>query len=1056
MDKSKSQLMPEASPSKHPIINWFIHNHVAANLLMFGILLTGLYMVGFFGLFGQTAKLRLESFPAIEEPLVTITASLNGSSPEDVEQGVTDKIEEALQGVQGVEKITSESSADRSIVRVQAKSDYDMDKLYDDVKTQVDTIGNLPAEVEKVLVTRRALQPPVAWVTLHGKASERTLKKEANRLKSLLLESPYIEKIYIDGERPSEISIEISEKTLKEYGLTLQQVATVINANSLDLSSGALETDQGNLTLRIKAQAKTQSDYENIIVRSNSDGSLVRLGDIAKVTDGFIEQNIYVAFNDEPSLTLRLKTGRNANVVEADNAAKKIIDEFSKTLPDSLSISTWNNLVSFVKDRIDLFVRNSATGIVLVFLLLTLFLNLRLAFWVALGIPVALSGALIAMSLFDISINMITLFGFILVLGIVVDDAIVIGESIYAWKKRTNNAEQATLIGVSRVSVAATFGVLTTVAAFLPLTQISGTTGEILGQIGTVVIFCLLFSLLESKLILPSHLYRTQVATVETEQKSLWGKVQSSVSHGLEVLVEKSFLPVLSMALRQRYFTLLLFISGFVLTAGLVLGGIVPISIMPKVESQSISLTVEMDNSTSVEETIAMTKRAAKALRDTDKLLMEEGNTDNPNVTHISSFNLNNTTFMVKAGLAGAETRKLSAPQIANRWREVMGEIAGAKSVEYSARKRWTRADIEMQILGADREVQQRAGIALANELRRIEGIKEVTNSQDETNNEIRIALKPEASIYGISKAQLAQTVRAAFYGQQAERLQRGNEEVRVMVRYPKSERKSLSDLYQLNIRTDKGLSVPIASVATLSYAHSSKMIEHLDGQRTVTLLANINKEKASSESVMATINNSVLPAIQSQFDVQIRFGGEAEEDEKSAHSMILGFIVSLVMIFVLLAIPLKSYTAPVIIMMAIPFGIIGAVLGHLFLGMTMSMLSVFGIIALSGVVVNDSLLLLTTIQQHRNEGMDIHEAIKITGLRRFRPVILTSITTFVGLMPMLFETSFQAQFLIPMAVSLGFGILFATGITLILIPIVYAIFEDIKRVFFVEVEVKE
>ncbi|MBS9781312.1 MAG: efflux RND transporter permease subunit [Gammaproteobacteria bacterium] len=1053
--KAKGKVVDNSKllPSKHPIINWFIHNHVAANLLMFGILLTGLYMVGFFGLFGQTAKLRLESFPAIEEPLVTITATINGSTPEDVEQGVTDKIEEALQGIQGVDKITSESSADKSIVRVQAGSDYDMDKLYDDVKTQVDTIGNLPAEVEKVLVTRRALQPPIAWVTLHGNTSERTLKKEANRLKSRLLESPYIEKIYIDGERPSEISIEISEKTLKEYGLTLQQVASAINLNSLDLSSGALETEQGELTLRIKSQAKTQSDYENIIIRSNSDGSLVRLGDIAKVTDGFIEQSIYVAFNDEPSLTLRLKTGKNANVVEADKSAKAIIEEFTQTLPDNLSISTWNNLVSFVKDRIDLFVRNSATGIVLVFLLLTLFLNLRLAFWVALGIPVALSGALICMSFFDISINMITLFGFILVLGIVVDDAIVIGESIYTWKKRTNNADNATLIGVSRVSVAATFGVLTTVAAFLPLTQISGTVGAILGQIGTVVIFCLLFSLLESKLILPSHLYRTQVASIEDEKGNLWSRVQASVSHGLEVLVEKSYLPVLAIALRQRYFTVLIFISMLVLTAGLILGGIVPISIMPKVESKSISLTVEMDNSTSVEETIAMTKRAAKALREADKQLMKEGNTDKPNVTHISSFNLNNTTFMVKAGLAGAETRKLSGPQIANRWREVMGDIEGAKSVDYSARQRWTKADIEIQILGSNRETQRQAGIALANEIKRIEGIKEVINSQDETGNEIRIALKPEASVYGISKAQLAQTVRAAFYGQQAERLQRGNEEVRVMVRYPKSERKSLSDLYQLNIRTDKGLSVPIASVATLSYDRSSKMIEHLDGQRTVSVLANINKEKTTGESVMATINETILPTIQNQYDVQIRFGGETEEDEKSKNSMILGFIISLVMIFVLLAIPLKSYTRPVIIMMAIPFGVIGAVLGHLFLGMTMSMLSVFGIIALSGVVVNDSLLLLTTIQQHRDEGMDIHEAITVTGLRRFRPVILTSITTFVGLMPMLFETSFQAQFLIPMAVSLGFGILFATGITLILIPIVYAIFDDIKRMFFVEVK---
>ncbi len=335
---------PKLLPSKHPIINWFIHNHVAANLLMLGVLLTGLYMIGFFGLFGQTAKLRLEAFPAIEEPIIKVTATLNGSSPEDVEQGVTDKIEEALQGVQGVDKITSKSTAEYASIRVQASSDYDMDKLYDDIKTQVDTIGNLPAEVEKVIVKKTAWQPSILWVTLHGNASERTLKKETYRLKARLLESPYIEKVDIDGDRDGEISIEISENTLKEYGLTLQQVANAINLNSLDLSSGALETEQGNLTLRIKAQAQNQNDYENLIIRSNTDGSLLRLGDIAKVTDGFVEQKMYVGFNGEPSLTLRLKSGRNANVVEADKSATDIVNEFAKTVPENVKVTIWNNL----------------------------------------------------------------------------------------------------------------------------------------------------------------------------------------------------------------------------------------------------------------------------------------------------------------------------------------------------------------------------------------------------------------------------------------------------------------------------------------------------------------------------------------------------------------------------------------------------------------------------------------------------------------------------------------------------------------------------------------
>lgn len=1040
---------PEVLARQHPIIHWFIHNQVAANLLMLGILLTGLYMVGFFGLFGQTAKLRLEAFPEQEPSTVSIVAGINGSTPQDVEQAITNKIEEALQGVQGVEKITSETTAETARIDVDAIAGYDMDKLYDDIKTQVDTLGNLPAEVEKVTVKKSAWQPSILWVTLHGNSNEGVLKKEANRLKDRLLQNPFIEKIDIDGEKPAEIHIALTESTLKAYRLSIEQVAAAINNESLDLSAGKLSTAQGEWTLRVKAQAQNQNDYENLIIRADNDGALVRLGDIATVTDGFAEAQIYVGFNGQPSLTLRLKSGKNANVIEADKAATAIVKAFAKTLPDNLQATIWNNRVSYVKDRIDLFVENSMVGVTLVFLLLTLFLNVRLAFWVALGIPVAFSGALILMNIFNISINLITLFGFILVLGIVVDDAIIIGESIYSWKKRTNNHPDATLKGASRVAVAATFGVLTTVAAFIPLTQVDGDVGNVLGQIGLVVIFCLLFSLVESKLILPAHLYRAQVATNDYQAKNLWEKLQTSISQGLESLVEKTYLPILTLALRQRYFTLLLFTAMLVLAVGVILGRIIPVSIMPRIESQNIALTVEMDNNTGVEQTIALVKQAAKALREADRQLMAEQQTDYPNVTHIAAFNSDNTRFMVRAGLSGAKTRTLSAPIIVNRWREVLGEIKGAKSVDFSARQRWSKADIELQVLSSHHQQQQLAGVALTQALRRIEGVKDVTNSQEETDKEILINIKPEAAIYGISKAYVAKTLRAAYYGQQAERVQRGGEEVRVMLRYPKDKRKTLNDLYQLSIHTQSGVAIPLRAVAELSFAQTPKTIEHLNGQKALTVFANIDKDKTNNETVMATLEETILPAIEQQHDVTIRFGGEVEEDEKASQSMKLGFIVSLAMIYVLLAVPLKSYTRPIIIMAAIPFGIIGAVLGHWVLGMTLSMLSVFGIIALSGVVVNDSLVLLSSIQQYRDEGMDIHQAITETGVRRFRPVILTSLTTFVGLMPMLFETSFQAQFLIPMAVSLGFGILFATTITLILTPIVYAAFADIKGLFF-------
>lgn len=1038
--------------SKHPLIHWFINNTVSANLLMIGILLSGLYMVGFFGLFGQTAKIPLEAFPLTESNTITVKASLNGASPEDVESGVTHKIEEALKSLPGIAKTTSISTANTASIRVEAVTNYDLDYLLDEVNSTIDNLKGLPTEVEKVRVSKNQRQHDILWVTLYGDVSELLLKNTANRLKTQLLSNPYVETVIIDGEKAAEIAIEIPESRLNEYALTLAQIATAINNTSLDLALGNLETTQGKIALRLKNQSNNIDDYSNITIRTFADGSTVKLGDIATLTDGLVEQSIMNEFNGKPSLTLRLKSGENANVIEADQAVTQAVLQFTRTLPPALQTTIWNNRVDDVRDRIDLFTRNVATGIFLVFLLLTLFLNLKLAFWVALGIPVSFAGALLAMGLSGITINLITLFGFIIVLGIVVDDAIIIGESIYSSKKHAHNAPEATLYGAARVSTAATFGVLTTVAAFIPLTQVDGRLGEILGQIGWVVIFCLLFSLLESKLILPAHLRSTRVSLKGQHSKNPWIKVQTAVAHGLESLIEKTYLPVLSLALKHRYFTLLVFVSGFILSIGAVLGGILKVSRFPHIESQSIALTVQMDNTVDVATTQALARQAAKALRKTDQQLMQQEETLVPNITHIASFNTDDTTFMVRAGLAGAETRTLQAQAIVNRWRENVGPIIGAKSVNYASRRRFTNADIEVHILTDNDATQLVVQEKVIEHLAGFNGINEITSSEEDISQEIHIHLKPEAKSYGITHAQLARSIRAAFYGIEAERIQRGTDEIRVMIRYPKNERQSLANLARLHLITDNGLSLPIETVADLSFGYSPKSIRHLDGKRIVTISANVDRRLTRSDSVIESLKKEgFLTQLEQQYQVDIRLGGEAEEGEKTDASMTLGFIISLVMIYILLAIPLKSYSKPLIIMSVIPFGIIGAIIGHLLLGMDISMIGIFGIIALSGVVVNDSLLLLSTISQQRNTGLSLYDAVRLTGVKRFRPVILTSLTTFAGLMPMLFETSFQAQFLIPMAVSLGFGILFATCITLILIPVLYFISEDISGLFFIK-----
>ncbi|PID63661.1 MAG: 3-oxoacyl-ACP reductase [Gammaproteobacteria bacterium] len=1042
--------------NKHPIINWFLNNPVTANLLMLGVLLGGLYMVGFFGLAGMTAKLPLEVFPLVDTNRVTVSASLNGSSPEDVERGVTNKIEEALQSVQGIDEITSRSTANVAEVSITAVADYDIDTLLDDVKAEVDSLNGLPAEVEKVRVAKNVRRRGILWVTLSGDVSEAMLLAQAERLKQRLLANSFVEAVDIDGKKAREIAVEIEPDTLTAYGLSLSQVAASIDGSSLDLSVGELQTSQGRMALRIKNQAHDSRAYADLVIRSQADGASVRLGDIATLRDGFVEQQSISEFNEKPSLTLRLSSREHANVIEADKAATTIVNDFKNTLPAGITTTMWNNNVVHVRDRINLFLRNATSGVLLVFLLLTLFVNFRLAFWVVLGIPVSFAGALLAMGAMNLSINLITLFGFIIVLGIVVDDAIVIGESIYTWKKRTQNAPEATLRGTARVSTAATFGVLTTVVAFLPLTQVAGGMGDILGQIGWVVIFCLLFSLLESKLILPSHLHHTRVALREDRSRNPWVRLQLALSHGLEALVQHAYLPVLTWTLRFRYFTLVTFIALFILAIGTVIGGILKVSRFPHVEAQSISLSVTMDNNIDVDTTIAWARKAAKALRRADEQLMTEAGSTAPNITHIAVNNKNDTQFSVHAGLAGSDSRTLGAQAIANRWREVLGRIAGAKTVSFVAKQRFSRADIDIQLLGGEPKDQTAAAQALMAELASTAGVTDIYNSEDSIGKEIHIDMKPEANSYGITHTQLARAVRSAFYGVQAERLQRGSDEIRVMVRYPKRQRQSLADLENFHLTTATGQSIPIHAVARLSYASSPNRIMHLDLQRVVSVYADVERHITSSDAVVADLQSSgFLNALAQQYGVEVRLGGEAREGAKSDASMKVGFVLSLLMIYVLLAVALKSYSQPVIIMSVIPFGIIGAIVGHLLLGRDFSMVGMFGVIALSGVVVNDSLLFISTIGQQRQEGKSVFEAIQYTGLHRFRPIILTSVTTFTGLMPILFETSFQAQFLIPMAISLGFGILFATAITLILVPILYGIFYDVKRfwrrVFWVE-----
>jgi len=1030
--------MAVKSPQEqHPIINWFIHNPVTANLLMVGILFTGLYMIGFFGLFGMTSKLNLEAFSSLPTTTLTVVVSLNGSNPEDVEQGVTNKIEEALQGVSGIDKVTSVSMGDQARVYVKAVLGYDIDKLYGDVKQRVDGIGGLPKQVERVFVDKEERKFALFSASIYGDVGEDLLLQEARRLKRILLGDPHIGDIDLWGEKERQVSVNVSQHRLNEYRLTLDDVANAIKRASLNLSVGSIDAATGRLALRIKNQAHTQSDFDALTIRANADGSRLRLKDIAKVSVGFSETETFALYDGKPSVTLDLSSGLNANVIEADKSAQAVIRDFAKTLPEGLKVTVWNNNVVYVRDRIRLFTSNVLQGACWVFLLLTLFLNLRLAFWVAMGIPISLAGALVMMKVFAISINMFTLFGFILVLGIIVDDAIVIGESVYTFKKRLNNATDATIKGVSRVSTAATFGVLTTVAAFLPLTHISGDLGYVLAQTAIVIIFALLFSLVDSKLILPSHLYRVRVVTVEHKPRNPWGKLQSFIAHGIERMIERLYLPVLTWSIRHQFFVLLLFILMLVMAAALVISGVVKQSFFPNVESNHIQLRVDMNNNVSAAETAAIAKKATQALHQADKALMQEKGQTQSNLTSVFAASRSERSFSVYVGLAPSAIRKVSAQTIASRWNKLLGKIKEAESVTFDAAERFASHDVEINISADNAAANEAVSSRIAAALQSLSGVKQVASSQG-IRQEVHIHLKPSAMIYGVTQTQLANTIRAAFYGVEAQRFQQGSDEIKVMVSYPEVERASLADLEHLPVRLNDGSAIAMGELATLSFVEVPKRIKHINSQVIRTVYADVDKTVTTSQKVVQALNKELIPELIAQYPVKISLSGESEAREASNDSLKIAMLVAVVAIYVLLAISLSSHFLPFVIMSAIPFGLVGAVLGHLILGKAVSMISLFGMVSLSGVVVNDSLLLVSTIKQYRREGMPLFDTIRLTGLRRFRPVILTSITTFAGLMPMLWETSLQARFIVPMAISLGFGILFATLITLILVPVLY------------------
>jgi multidrug efflux pump subunit AcrB len=1032
---------------KHPFITWFASNPVVANILMFSILAAGIF---------TALTVRKEGFPAFESESVTVEVPIRGGTPEDVERGVSIKIEEALQGVDGISHVRSVSTDSKATITIEAREKYPISKLLDDVKVQVDSIPSFPEQAENPVVLDNARSRGVLWVEVYGDVPEATRKEAARRLRDALLRQPAISQVESFGSRDYEISIEPSEEKLRLYDLTFDELATAISENSFDLGGGVVRSDRGDIALRSRDQAYRKRDFEEIPVRTLPNGTRILVRDVATVRDGFVDQEFLNRFRGQATTSLNITTEGEEDIIEAVEQARKVLENY-KDLPDGIAVASWLDGSSSIRDRLALLGTNGTIGVLLVLGILMLFLNLRLAFWVAIGIPVSLAGAVTLFPIpgLDMSVNVISAFGFLVVLGIVVDDAIVIGESIYSEKESQKNQPddpkahlRATVRGVSRVVTPATFGVITTIAAFLPLTQVSGRLGNVFGQIATTVVLCLAFSLVESKLILPAHLAHINVHKKPGNPISrAWARIQGAVSGGLAWLITRVYSPIIRNLLPWRYAVFAGFIGIFILTIGLFPAGKLRFVFFPNIYNDNATANLELEQGQSVDYLHQNARRIAQATEILGKRYEEKFN-HNPFQEVQISASTNTKASIVTELTRSTEREFLSSDQIVQDWRAEIGSIAGARSLSFRARAGPPGGDLSINLESEDLGQLQAAAGELKKVMKTYPGLFEITDSFDSGKPEIQYSITPAGQAANLTKRDLAINVRDAFFGREAQRVQRGREEVKVMVRYPFEKRGSLETLRDMRIRKADGTTIPFSVVAHTEYSDSLASIERYDNKRVVSVEGSVDKGTTSSDEILTRLNDEYFPEMLAKFpSISISQGGEVEQRQKSMKSLGTGFLFSIIFIYVLIAIPLRSYVKPLVIMSVIPFGIIGALLGHFAMGIPISILSVFGILALSGVVVNDSLVLVCHIDDLREEGVTLRESLTQAGANRFRAILLTSLTTFFGLAPLLLETEVQAQFLKPMAASLAFGILFATIITLFLLPVLMLIARDLRNV---------
>ncbi|QIR14495.1 efflux RND transporter permease subunit [Shewanella aestuarii] len=1030
------------------LIAWFARNSVAANLLMIIILVGGLL---------TASTIRKQFFPQIEINWIEFSAVYPGTAPQEVEEGITVKIEQALERVQGLKRVITYSNRNMANGYFQIEEEYDPQVVLEEVKSEIDSISTFPAGMEPPKVERIKIRQEVMYLSLYGDLSERQLKDLGERIHDEMMQLPGVNITEFYGGLNYEISIEVSKDRLREFGLSFNDVAEAVRGYSRNMSAGQIKAENGYINLRVQNQAYVGYEFEDLPLLTLADGTNILLGDVAKVNDGFEDGIQYSKFNGMNSVTFFIGAARNQSITDVAKTIRMYVENKQKTLPQGVTLEPWVDMTYYLEGRLQLMLDSMKSGALLVFLILALFLRVRLAFWVMMGLPVCFLGTLLFLptAFIDVTINVISLFAFILVLGIVVDDAIVMGESAHSECEQNGQNIDSVIKGVKHVAIPATFGVLTTIAAFLPITLDDGPSSAFGQAIGYVVILCLLFSLVESKLILPSHLAhmkKPKVVQPGSKNPLDWLRngvnfIQGKVEKGLSWFIVTVYRPSLVVAVKYRYTVIMLFISLILICAGLYTGGLVRFIGQPKIPHDFPRVNVEMNVDASEKATLNAALSIEAALYKVDADLKQQYGQNMIAEMQVDLRGRTNAEVMTK--LVDPAIRPINTFELAELWRQAIPQIPGVKSFKVQdslfggGRE---DGDISFRLEGKDEAQLVAASLALKDKLNSLKGVSDVNDSRQSSAKEVQFQLKPLAHSLGLTLANIAGQVGNSFYGLEAQRIIRNGEEIKVMLRYPEEQRNSIALVQDVLIKTSQGAELPLSEVAEITVVQGVNSIRRENGNRTINVWASVDSEQAEPFKLAKDIRDNFIPELLAKYPrVRSEVSGSIQEQLDSADTQLRDFILSMLLIYTLLAIPLKSYLQPMMIMSVIPFGVIGSVLGHIILGIDLSALSVFGIIAAAGVVVNDSLVMVDYVNNSRKNGMPMQQAVLDAGCKRFRAIMLTSLTTFIGLIPIMSETSMQAQMVIPMAVSLAFGVLFATVVTLCLIPCLYIAIEDSK-----------